>query len=247
MVRLIRYGKPGGGPPVLAIPGIDGSEGSVLPMVQKLAERREVVIVDYEAEDNATLEALTFQIVTTVRRELRGRITVMGQSIGTIVASKVAGLGALDVGQVILVGTFLRLRSAALWLSNAVSRAMPAPVYRAVSAPLMGLVCGPVGDGRSHPFFAASRASNPVGVARRTGWEIGQNFEPDLAKVRQPTLVLMGERDRFVPDVRRQIADLRRVFDRDGSKVVAVPDAGHVFLPSAAIAQAVGEMESFLA
>jgi len=58
--------------------------------------------------------------------------------------------------------------------------------------------------------------------------------------------VLLGDADRFVPRRRREFARFRAQFTGGGDRVVVIPDAGHVFLPSAAIDRATTEIEKFL-
>ena len=246
MIRLVYYGVPTSSPTLLAIPGIDGSSGSIAPIIEHLARKRQVVLVDYSGENNQTLEALTSDIVAAVRSKLSAPLDLLGQSIGTIIVAQAATLHDLPVRRVVLIGTFTRLRWKMLRLSNLVTRITPRPLYRLTAGPLMALVCGPVGDGRDHPFFAAAKLSDPAGVVRRTAWEIGRDFSSDLSRLKQPALVLMGARDRFVPHINGEIIKLRTLFSGRKVKVVAIPHAGHVLLPSAAIVAAVAQIEGFL-
>lgn len=249
MIRLRPYGPApdtSPHPPLLAIPGIDGSAGSIAPIVEHLARRRAVVVADYRGEENGTLDELAAEIGAAARAALPGPWDLLGQSLGTIAAARIAGDAGTPVRKVVLIGTFTRLRRGALRIGNAVTALTPRPVYHLTAVPLMALVCGPVGDGWHHPFFAAVRTSDPAGVIKRTDWEIGRDFGADLRRLDAPCLVLMGARDRFVPDVDREIAALRALFADRPAGVVAIPDAGHVLLPTAAIARAVGEIEGFL-
>ncbi len=247
MIRLLRFGEAKDSPPLLAIPGIDGSVGSIAPIVERLAQQREVLVVDYTAENNQTLEALTREIIAAAQKELQGDLDVLGQSIGTIVAAQIAAANEVTVRKAVLIGTFTRLRWRTLLLSNLVTSIMPRWLYRLSAAPLMAIVCGPVGDGRQHPFFAAARASDPEGTTKRTTWEIERDFSPDLLQLHAPTLILMGEEDRFVPNIRREVSTLRTLFAGRSAKVVTIPHGGHVLLPTAAIATAACTIEEFLA
>lgn len=247
MIRLLRYGEATTAPTLLAIPGIDGSVGSIAPIVEQLAQQRQVVVVDYTHENNETMEALTKEIVDTAQAELAGPLDLLGQSIGTIIAAQVASLDVLPVRKVVLIGTFTRLRWKTLQLSNLVTGITPRWLYRLTSAPLMALVCGPVGDGGNHPFFAAARASDPQGTIKRTNWEIERDFSADLLQLRNTTLILMGAQDRFVPNIKCEITRLRELFNDHPATIVAIPYAGHVLLPTTAIVKAVGEIKEFLA
>jgi pimeloyl-ACP methyl ester carboxylesterase len=247
MIRLLRYGEVNDAPPLLAIPGIDGSVGSIAPIVEQLAQQRQVLVVDYTAEDNQTMEALTREIIAAVQEEIQGYLDILGQSIGTVIAAQIADADRISVRRAVLIGTFTKLRWRTLLLSNLVTSITPRWLYRLTAAPLMAFVCGPVGDGRQHPFFAAARASDPEGTIKRTNWEIERDFSFDLLQLHVPTLILMGEEDRFVPDVEREISKLCTLFSGRPVRVVTIPHAGHVLLPTAAIATAVSNIEEFLA
>ena len=243
-VRLRPYGEAAPGlPPLVAVPGIDGSPGSVAPIVERLARGRQVLLADYSTERHDTLEELAAEVAAAVR-SVGGPVDLLGQSIGTIVAAEVAAMPGVEVRRVALIATFTKLRWNVLRVSNFFARLTPRPLFRLTVGPLMAFVCGPVGDGRRHPFLPAVRRSHPGDAARRTAWQIGRDFAVELRKVRQPTLVLMGADDRFVPDAAREIRKLRGIFGDDA--VVPIAGAGHVLLPTPAIERAVKEIEAFL-
>jgi pimeloyl-ACP methyl ester carboxylesterase len=242
--RLRAYGEPSDRTPVVVVPGIDGSIGSVAPILERLSRSRRVLLADYSTERNLTLEALAAELVALVAEETDGPVDLLGQSIGSIVAAHLAVSHGIEVRKVVLMSPFTRTRTTALRVSNAVSRVSPRPLYRLTVGPLMAAVCGPVGDGWGHPFLRAVGRSDPADSRRRTAWQIGRDYTPDLAAVARPTRVLMGAHDRFVPDAAVEIAALRAVFGEEA--VVAIPHAGHVLLPTAAVDRAVAEIEAFL-
>ncbi|OGO32907.1 MAG: hypothetical protein A2Z03_07940 [Chloroflexi bacterium RBG_16_56_8] len=247
MIQLIRRGKATTDVPLLAIPGLDGSTGSIEPIVTRLAEQREVIVVDFSAETNPTLEALVAEIADGVRAEINTTLDVMGQSIGTILAAQIATQHSLPVRRVALTCTFTRLRWTTLRWVVRFTRLSPVWLYRLTSPLTIAISCGPVGDGRNHPAFAASRNSDKRAVARRTAWQIDRDFSHDLVKIRSPLLILMGDSDRFVANAEREIAALRELFaGHSRAQVMTVPNAGHIFLPSAAIDFACAQIELFL-
>lgn len=242
--RLIASGDAGStAPPVVVIPGIDGQPGSVAPIVERLGRQRRVLLVDYSTETEPDLESLAEAIV----RLLPEQCDVLGQSIGSWLAAEVAQRRRKQVRRVVLTATFTRTRPISLRISKLMTRLTPRKLYRATTPRLMAWVCGPVGDGGDHPFLAGVAASDREAVARRTGWQIGRDFSARLHSIPQPTLVLLGGDDRFVPRRRREFARIRSAFTGTGDRVVTIPGAGHVFMPSAAIEQAVTEIEAFLA
>jgi pimeloyl-ACP methyl ester carboxylesterase len=229
-------------PPVVVIPGIDGQRGSVAPIVDRLGQHRRVLLVDYAAEIEHDLDSLAEAIAELIPEKCDG----VGQSIGTWLAAEVAQRRPERVRRVALMSTFTRTRTISLRLSALTTRVSPRKLYRATTPRLMALACGPVGDGAHHPFLAGVGNSDQEGVARRTKWQIGRDFSARLGGIPQPALVLLGAEDRFVPGKRREFARIRAQFTNAGDRVVVIPDAGHVFLPSAAIDRAATEIEHFL-
>jgi pimeloyl-ACP methyl ester carboxylesterase len=247
MIELVRIGRPTERPSLVAVPGIDGSIGSVEPIVRALAGDRQVVVVDYTKEENPTLEALSAEIAGIVDDGVEGTIDIIGQSIGTIAAAQVASRHLTTrVRRTVLMCTFTDLTDWRLRVGNFSLRLTPDWLYRRMAPLTMAYVCGPVGDGDDHPFFAAARQSSRKGVMKRTAWQIGRDFSDDIAAVPQPLLVLMGARDRFVPDLQREIEKLRTLLADRPASVVSVPDGGHVLLDSGAVDTAVAEIERFL-
>lgn len=247
MITLQPHGKSTNAPALIAIPGIDGSIGSIAPVVERLKKTRQIVVVDYSAETNPTLDDLSKQIAAAVRGQINSEVDVLGQSIGTILAAHVACRYDLPVRRVVLMATFTKLSWTRLRISTFMMRLTPRWLYRMTTRPLMAMVCGPVGDGRDHPFFAASRASDPKGVLKRTRWQIGRDFSADLRQLEGlPTRILMGMKDRFVPDAQKEVGKLQQLFASHPETVIPIAGAGHVFLPSTAIASAVEHLEEFL-
>jgi pimeloyl-ACP methyl ester carboxylesterase len=245
-VRLVDHGAGTARPPLVVIPGIDGSWGSVAPFVEDLAGDRRVVVADYTREDNPNLDDLAAEIAGAVAAHVDGPVDVLGQSIGSVLAARVARDPRVAARRVVLVGTFTRARWRALRVATVAMALSTRALNRLTAPPLMALVCGPVGDGRGHPFFATSAESDPSGVRRRTAWQVDRDFGPDIRAVDAPLLVLLGDRDRFVPDAAAQLAELRALLDGRDARVVPVRGGGHVLLPSAAVGAALAEIRAFL-
>jgi pimeloyl-ACP methyl ester carboxylesterase len=247
MIQLIRLSLPNDQPPLYVVPGLDGTIGSVEPVVKRLAATREVFVVDYSGETQTTLEGLAAEIAASLRAEGRPTFDLLGQSIGTILTAQVASLHNLPVRRVALTCTFTILRWRLLRVVAAVTKVTPRWLYRLTSPLTISLSCGPVGDGGHHPAFEGTRNADQRSAAKRTAWQIDRDFAIDLARIQQPLLILMGDSDRFVPDATAEIAKLRRMFaGRADTRVDVIPGAGHIFLPSLAIRLAAAKIEEFL-
>ena len=69
MLSIEYFGKKTNKKLVIVIPGIDGSVGSVKPVVEELAEKRQVALVNYTKENNDLLDSLVEEIVAIVKNE----------------------------------------------------------------------------------------------------------------------------------------------------------------------------------
>lgn len=240
--QLVEFGTDTTRSPIVVIPGIDGQAGSVAPIVRQLAEHRRVLLVDYTLEAEASLEALAEKIGAM----LPDSFDVVGQSIGTWLAIEVALRRSEAVRRVVLIATFTRTRTWPLRVSAFITRWLPRRLYRAMTPALMAVTCGPIGDGKTHPFLRTVGSSHQRSVAKRTRWQIGRDMSTRMRLIGKPALVLLGASDRFVPRRKREFARIRSIFTGSDDRVVVIPRAGHVMLPSAAIDLAATETLAFL-
>jgi pimeloyl-ACP methyl ester carboxylesterase len=117
MINPIRVDKASDHPLLVVIPGFDGTIGSVKPVVTRLSASRQVLVIDYSAETNATLEGLSAEIASVITTKGHAVIDLMGQSIGTIIAAQLASGYGLPVRRVVLMSTFTCLRRTILSLT----------------------------------------------------------------------------------------------------------------------------------
>lgn len=246
MIELLRFGEQHRTTPLVAVPGIDGSIGDIKPLVDGISKRRPVIVTDYRSNTSPTLDDLVHDIHARLRAEIDEPFYISGQSMGSIVASRLART-ELPIQKVVLTGTFTILKGRALKISAAIMEASPDWVYRLTSRPVWSYVGGPVGDGGDHPFFDSSKSSDKNDIARRTRWLVDADFSGDLTSIEAPVLILMGDKDRYVPDAAEEIRKLRELFEgREDCRVAVLEDAGHVCLPSRAIETALEEIDRFL-
>ena len=230
---------------VIVIPGIDGSVGSVKPVVEELAKERQVALVNYTKETNDLLDSLIEEVVTIVNEKIHEPFHLLGQSIGTVITALSSAQLGDKVIKVALMCTFTKLNWNKLRLSNFIMAIMPDFLFKVTSRPTMAYVCGPVGDGKNHPFFESSKAAPKKNIVKRTAWQIGRDFAQDLVKTKKPLLILMGEKDLFVKNTRKEIERLREIFMGKDAVIKTTPKGGHVFLNSPSIKFAVSELNKF--
>lgn len=230
-------------PPIVVIPGIDGQPGSVQPIVDRLARKRRVLLVDYSREIESSLR----DVADAIGDLLPDRFDLVGQSIGTWIAAEVAQRRPDAVRRVVLVAPFTRVRRVATRLSATLTRVTPTWLYRRTTPTLMAIVCGPVGDGKAHPFLDGVAESNQAGVARRTRWQVDRDASDLLGGIEQPVAAFLGRDDRFIPRRRAEFERIASIFSRPSDRVAFIDNAGQVMLPSAAIDRVAAGIEDFLA
>ena len=228
--------------PIVVIPGIDGQPGSVTPIVEQLAQHRRVLLVDYSRELTGSPGDLADEIAQLIPE----RCDLVGQSIGTWLAAEVAVRRRAAVRRVVLVSPFTRVRNITLRGSALFTRLMPRWLYRSTTPGLMAVACGPVGDGKEHPFLDGVANSDQAGVARRTRWQVGRDVTDLFRSVEQPTALVLGGSDRFVPRRGREWKHLAEIFFRPDDRVEILEDTGHVLLPSESVDQAAKIIDEFL-
>jgi pimeloyl-ACP methyl ester carboxylesterase len=219
-VRMRAFGEAGGHPPVVAIPGIDGNAASIEPLVARLAAERRVLVADYAAEHNPSLEELAAEIAAAVSAEHGGEVDLLGQSLGALLAGEIVASGTLPVRRIALLGTGGRVRARALRALGGLSVVVPYALQR-----------------RAAPVL---RGSDPSRIRRRLQWQAGRDVASVLRRVDRPLLVVLGAHDRFGP--RGGGRRLRAAIEPHG-RVVAVPARAPA---GEAIDRAAREIDAFL-
>jgi hypothetical protein len=59
-------------------------------------------------------------------------------------------------------------------------------------------------------------------------------------------LILMGHRDRLVPNIGRELEKPRVIFVNHPAHIETIPNAGHIFVPSTAIMLTNKKIDAFL-
>jgi pimeloyl-ACP methyl ester carboxylesterase len=223
----------GTGPPLVYVPGIDGSGEMLLGLAERLGPRFRLTRLHYTGDvsgDYATLAASVARCITSTGAE---RALVLAESFGVAVSlqtaldhpTRVAGLALVNgfarfhdrLGLAITRGVFALAPQA--WIHTARARF----AQRGLFAP------------RRDPEALAAL------LALRGGWFDdryrarlllirGLDLRPRLPEVRCPVAIFAATHDRVVSSVtagREMHAGIH------GSELTVLPDAGHVVLPLA--------------
>lgn len=239
----------GQGEPLLVLPGMEGDGTSCLQLVgevqRALADRRalRVVLVDYAAEQQRSLEELESVVVRLVGTAGLQPAVVWGQSFGCLLAASVAR--TTRPSRLVLVSPFTDL-PASRDVAARLLAFVPRPLYRATSTPVCRWVFGPAHGQEGAAFLASLREGDPVDVSRRASWlrdrDRRDHFEGLLD---ERAAVWFGTRDRLV-DLRGQL-EVFAELGGEACRPCLVPRCGHVVLPATAVAFLTERLTAWLA
>lgn len=238
----------GTGAPVFVIPGMEGSGESCLHLAVPVLDEapdRQMVLVDFGAEQHATFEALAETVgalVTSVAGDAPCR--VWAQSFGNLLAITLDG--QVDVERWAFVSPFTRLPAWKAHLGTYSLAITPAPLYRATIRPLGRYLFGPAAGPAEEPFFDALYHAPVSTVGRRTSWLRGRDAQSAFEAVDGPAHVWLGQRDRLV-----DLDDQRRRFEalaaaRPDWHLSMIEGSGHVVFPPDAVRTVRRELASWI-
>jgi len=234
----VGYREVGAGRPLLLVMGLGGSMDDWQPaFVAALAAGHKVVVFDnagvgQTATVAPSITAMANQASALISTLRLGRTTVLGWSMGGMIAQALAVLHPAQVSQLIL---------AATQPGTGDARPIPAAAAAAAASPNPAAVLSvlfPPGQAAAEQAYVAGilrypgfyQAPRPVVAAQELAirqWLTGQDpAGRDFGDVRFPTLVADGTLDQLDP-VANDRALARSV---PGAKLILYPGAGHAFL-----------------
>jgi 3-oxoadipate enol-lactonase len=220
----------GHGPPVLLIPGLDGTGLLFYRQVPLLAERYRVGTL--RLPDNVrTMPAL----VALVREAVAGlcsdgeRAILVGESFGGALALSYALTHPATVSRLVILNSFPYFGpQARLWLGYHVLRATPWGVMRLVrQLTAWRMHSRHTGRAELRRFHALMRATTREGYLTRLRMLRCYDVREQLKELTIPTLFLAAEQDHLVPSVEqaRLMAGLT-----PGATLRVLPGHGHICL-----------------
>jgi len=248
----MRYFVGGSGPPLVLVHGLTGAATNWLEIAPRLAERRRVLVPDLPGHGGSAplpaapnLEAYAERVRLVAEREGMLPAALVGHSMGGVIALRLAIRRPGDVVAVVLAGA-AGIRSATRWAEFWVSLfthlrpgRLIAPFRRTIALrPLLRRavfssfeVADPLSlsDRAVEALLESSPLHTDVVSAGRALVEDDPRL--DLERVRCPSLVVWGARDRQVPIddafeyARRLRAPLRTIADCGHLLIAERPDA----------------------
>jgi pimeloyl-ACP methyl ester carboxylesterase len=242
----LRYFVGGVGPPLLLVHGLGGAASNWVELAPLLARSRRLLVPDLPGHGGSaplpaapTLTPFADCIAELAEREAMLPAPVAGHSMGGLVALRLALRRPESVSALVLaaapgISSTTRLRQAALTALVLVRPARVVVPFRALVARVPWLrrsVFGPflVSDPAAlsaeavRGFLDGSALHTNVVDAGRA--LVDDDPRLDLERVRCPSLVLWGARDRMVP-----VADGFEYARRLGAPIRVVADCGHLLI-----------------
>jgi 3-oxoadipate enol-lactonase len=193
----------GTGPPVLLVPGLDGTGLLYYRQVEHLARRHRVIT--FRLRDGApSMETLVGDL-ETVRREAACNqpLTLIGESFGGALSLSFALAHPELVERLVILNSFPYFSSPGrLWLGYHLLRATPWGVMRVVRRVTESRMHSPhTGEAELRTFHELMRQTTREGYLSRLAILRRYDLRPHLKELRPPTLFLAADSDHLLPAV----------------------------------------------
>ncbi len=224
----IHYRLFGSGPLVVLLHGLGSSGADWYAVIHDLQNDFRLLLIDLRGFGSSSLARsgdyriarMADDVVQLFNHTGLQSAHVVGLSLGGCVALQLAISAPQLVDHLVLVNTFARMRTAGSLMSK-LKRFWAARSIDTLAAFVAG----------QHFHDPATRAvaeerlrQNDLGVIHRAMWAIMRfNVLPQLPRIQQPTLLLIGDRDHTVPQ--SCVRDLQTGIPHARTQVIA--DAGH--------------------
>jgi pimeloyl-ACP methyl ester carboxylesterase len=219
----------GSGPPLVYLPGLDGTAEMLFPHEASLAHEYRVLRVPSRERRPFGYADLVDDVLCALDAEGAGRAIVVGESFGSTVALRLALEHPDRVERLVIVSGFARFPDRSLLrLGNMVGNVVPPSlllgVRRTLVVPLLA-VDGVAAEHRSR--FVRIALGRPFdGYLGRVNLISGFDVRDRLGEISAPTLVLAGVGDKLVP-VGCAVELARRL---PNATLCVLPCAGHACL-----------------
>jgi pimeloyl-ACP methyl ester carboxylesterase len=220
----------GSGPPLLLVPGLDGTGELFYRQLPTLAAHYRVGVVRLP-DDAPSMEALADEVDAAVRALApHGEpVTLVGESFGGALAMSYAVGARAPLARLVILNSFPYFApQARLWLGYHALRLMPWGVMAIVRQLTSWRMHSPhTGRDELREFHRRMRATTRAGYLSRLAILRRYDLRPHLPLLRVPTLFLAADRDHLVPAVAqaRLMAGLV-----PGSTVRVLEGHGHICL-----------------
>lgn len=230
-MRAVLFADEGSGPPLVYVPGIDGTGTMLLGTAGRLAREFRLVRLRYRFEEEDSYRHLAATIEAELARAGLGRVLVLAESFGGAVALQLALDHPERVAGLAIVNSFAhhpwRARLLLCWLGAPLVRGPLFRVARRFASPQV--LFGERSTPELRERFAAAGGVGLDGAYRKRLEMIrGLDLRPRLGELCCPLALFAAEHDRIVPSLpaaREMAAGAPDV------TLEVIERAGHLILP----------------
>lgn len=230
MIAAVRK-QEGAGPPLVYLPGIDGSGDLLLGTAARLAERFTLLRLCYRPSGEDSYAALARSIDALLEERGAGRVLLLAESFGVAVALQLALDFPDRVAALALVNGFAhhpwRLRLLCSQVGAPLLQGAFFRVCRRIVSPAALLGPRDVPEVRAR-FLASGGVALDPAYRRRLSMIRGLDLRPRLGELRAPLALFASDQDRIVPALRAAQEIAARV---PHATLEVLGRAGHLVLP----------------
>lgn len=220
----------GDGPPLVYLPGLDGSGELIFAQEDELGAHFRLHRVKYRSEGAFDYHDLVRDVVEVLDDAGMDRATIVAESFGGTIGLHLAIAYPERIERLVVLNSFAKFtnRRFLRW-GGVLTRRVPARLVHAVryaiDTPTLALLEHIPRD-RRRRFLDVARRQPLCGYARRIELLERLDLTKELSQVSVPTLVVSGEADRVVPSsASRELAE--RI---PGATLRILPGVGHAAL-----------------
>lgn len=232
-MRTRLHADEGSGPPLVYVPGIDGSGEFLLGQAEVLARRFRLLRLRHEGSDpdRDGYEAMAADVIEILERAGIGRALLLAESFGGGIVLQAALDHPERVAGLALVNSFPRFgRRLRLAMTRGVAPLVPQPLFRWARHTLAAWsLFGRRRDAEALRRFRSVPASRfDAAYRRRLRMIAALDLRPRLPELRPPVALFASTHDRVVDSVRQARAMAALLPD---ATVEIVTGGGHLILP----------------
>jgi pimeloyl-ACP methyl ester carboxylesterase len=220
----------GKGPPLVYLPGLDGSGELLFAQEEELGASYRIHRVRYRSEGEFTYDDLVRDVVEVLDEADVERATIVAESFGGTIGLHLAIAYPERVERLLVLNSFARFsnRRFLRWGGILIRHAPPKIVHAvryAIDTPTLALL-EHIPKDRRKVFLDVARRQPLCGYARRIELIDHLDLAKSLDGISVPTLVVTGESDRVVPSAASR--ELARLIP--GATLRTLPGVGHAAL-----------------
>ncbi len=223
----------GVGPPLVYVPGIDGSGELLLGTAARLERRFHLTRLRYGGGCEGGYAELAASVAHRIEQHCGGRALLLAESFGVAVALQTALDHPARVAGLALVNGFAHFQGRLeIALTRGVFALAPEAWIRAARARFVqrGLFAPRRDEAALRAVLALSGAWFDARYRARLAWIQGLDLRPRLGEIRCPVALYAADHDRVVASVPAAREMAARIPD---AEFTLLPAAGHVVLPLA--------------